>query len=147
LLTELYYCYTEAYKNKQKTQAIETFDEFYFFGELLLNDFQDVDKNLVNEMALFSNLAELDQLKDDFEHLDPEQWQVIQRFFNDIATNRTQLKEAFFSIWNILGKVYTTFKEKLISEGIAYDGMLYRLVVEELQANGASAFCKKNMPL
>lgn len=143
LLTELYYCYTEAYKNTQKTQAIETFDEFYFFGELLLNDFQDVDKNLVNEMALFSNLAELDQLKDDFEHLDPEQWQVIQRFFNDIATNRTQLKEAFFSIWNILGKVYTTFKEKLISEGIAYDGMLYRLVVEELQANGANAFSQK----
>ncbi|MBN2788018.1 MAG: PD-(D/E)XK nuclease family protein [Paludibacteraceae bacterium] len=143
LLTELYYCYTEAYKSKQKEQAIETFDEFYFFGEILLNDFQDVDKNLVNEMALFSNLAELDQLKDDFEHLDAEQWQVIQRFFNDIATNRTQLKEAFFSIWNILGTVYKTFKEKLISEGIAYDGMLYRLVVEELQANGASAFSQQ----
>lgn len=143
LLTELYYCYTEAYKSKQKEQAIETFDEFYFFGEILLNDFQDVDKNLVNEMALFSNLAELDQLKDDFEHLEPEQWQVIQRFFNDIATNRTQLKEAFFSIWNMLGTVYSAFKNKLHSEGIAYDGMLFRLVVEEMQTNGISAFSQE----
>lgn len=140
LLTELYYTYTTVYNRNKQDVAIESFDEFYFFGEILLGDFQDVDKNLVNELALFSNLTELDKLKDDFEHLDEQQWTVIQRFFKDISTNRTQLKEAFFSIWNILGTVYSEFKKKLISEGIAYDGMLFRSVVEELQANGVGAF-------
>jgi len=140
LLTELYYTYTSVYNRNKQDAAIESFDEFYFFGEILLGDFQDVDKNLVNELALFSNLSELDKLKDDFEHLDEAQWTVIQRFFKDISTNRTQLKEAFFSIWNILGTVYSEFKKKLLSEGIAYDGMLFRGVVEEMQANGVSAF-------
>lgn len=140
LLTELYYTYTSVYNRNKLDAAIETFDEFYFFGEILLSDFQDVDKNLVNELALFSNLSELDKLKDDFEHLDEQQWTVIQRFFKDISTNRTQLKEAFFSIWNILGTVYSQFRQKLQAEGLAYDGMLFRAVVEEMQANGVVAF-------
>lgn len=143
LLTELYYTYNAVYNKQNQTASIETFDEFYFFGEILLSDFNDVDKNMVNDLALFSNLEELDHLKDDFEHLDPEQWKIVQRFFKDISTNRTQLKEAFFSIWSILGKVYSDFKKKLLSEDIAYDGMLYRSVIEQIQTEGAAKFTQE----
>lgn len=143
LLTELYKTYIEVYHRNKQEVAIESFDEFYFFGEILLSDFQDVDKNLVNEMALFSNLSELDKLKDDFEHLDEQQWQSIQRFFKDISTNRTQLKEAFFSIWNILGTVYNEFRAKLLAEGLAYDGMLYRLVIDAMQSGKLDAFSQE----
>ncbi len=143
LLTDLYYTYTEVYYRNQKDAAKETFDEFYYFGEILLSDFNDVDKNLVNEMALFSNLSELDQLKDDFEHLDEKQWEVIQRFFKDISNNRTQLKEAFYSIWNILGEVYSQFRTKLKNQGLAYDGMLFREVVDKLQAGDLETFTQQ----
>lgn len=143
LLTELYYTYTSVYHLSLGTPSIETFDEFYFFGEILLNDFNDIDKNLVNERALFSNLSELDKLKDDFEHLDEKQWFAIERFFKDISTNRTQLKEAFFSIWTILGTVYAEFKQKLVSENITYDGMLFRSVIENLRANGTDVYSQK----
>ncbi|MDR3705104.1 MAG: PD-(D/E)XK nuclease family protein [Paludibacteraceae bacterium] len=143
LLTELYYTYTDVYYANKEKAAVESFDEFYFFGEILLGDFNDVDKNMVNELALFSNLLELDNLKDNFEHLDEEQWGVIERFFKDISTNRTQLKEAFFSIWSILGTVYRNFKEKLRGEGIAYDGMAFRAAIENMQANGVECFTQE----
>lgn len=143
LLTDLYYTYTEVYYRNREDAAKESFDEFYYFGEILLSDFNDVDKNLVNELALFTNLSELDQLKDDFEHLDTKQWEVIQRFFKDISNNRTQLKEAFFSIWNILGEVYAQFRKKLTEQGLAYDGMLFREVVEQLEAENLESFTQQ----
>ncbi len=142
LLTELYYCYISIFNKKNDQQAIEQFDEFYAFGEILLSDFQDIDKNLVNEAQLFSNLAELDKLKDDFEHLDKKQWAIIERFFNDITSNRSELKSAFFSIWSNLGAVYRSFKNTLQTAGIAYEGMLFRSVIENLQEKGINCFAQ-----
>jgi hypothetical protein len=130
LTGDLYQSYMEVYNSKTQTPSTETLDEFFFFGEILLNDFDDVDKNLVNARLLFSNLQDLDSLKDDFTHLTENQLEALSRHFHETFTGETSLKTAFWSIWNILSEVYQVFHEKLKAQGAAYPGMLMREVIE-----------------
>ena len=130
LTGDLYQSYLEVYHAKSGVSSPETLDEFFFFGEILLNDFDDIDKNLVNARALFTNLKDLDRMKDDFSHLSEVQWESISRHFGKIFKEDSPLKTAFWSIWNILGDVYQTFREKLKERGMAYQGMLMRDVIE-----------------
>jgi CRISPR/Cas system-associated exonuclease Cas4 (RecB family) len=130
LIGELYETYIKVYNLYAKTPSTETLDEFFFFGEILLNDFDDVDKNLVNAKSLFSNLRDLDELRDDFKHLSEEQIQALIRRFSHAFQGESSLKTAFWNIWNILGEVYFSFKEKLKIKNIAYPGMLMRSVIE-----------------
>jgi CRISPR/Cas system-associated exonuclease Cas4 (RecB family) len=140
LLSLLYQSYTDIFNRKKEIKSVESFDEFYFFGEMLLSDFNDIDKHLVNPQALFSNLAELDKFTDDFKHLEEEQRRIVARFFNDISAKPTFLKDAFYSIWSILGEVYTEYCSRLAKDGIAFQGMLFRSVVEQLQEKGLQGF-------
>jgi hypothetical protein len=130
LIGELYQAYIEVYNSKTQIPSTETLDEFFFFGEILLNDFDDVDKNRVNARLLFSNLQDLDQLKDDFSHLSENQIEALSRHFRETFTGESSLKVAFWSIWNILGEVYQVFREKLKAQNVAYPGMLMREVLE-----------------
>ena len=129
LTGDLYQSYTSIYNTHSEKPLEETLDDFFFFGEILLKDFDDIDKNLVNSKFLFSNLQDLDQLKDDFTHLSENQREALSRFRN-IFIGDSKLKIAFASIWNLLGEVYSSFKENLRSDGIAYPGMLMREVIE-----------------
>ncbi|MDL2222872.1 PD-(D/E)XK nuclease family protein [Bacteroidales bacterium OttesenSCG-928-M11] len=130
LIGELYQAYIKVYNKYASSPSSETLDEFFFFGEVLLNDFNDIDKNLVNPHLLFSNLQDLDQLKDDFSHLSPEQLEALQQRFALSFQGDTPLKNAFWNIWNILGEVYQEFQQRLRNKQIAYSGMLMRSVVE-----------------
>ncbi|MDR0428385.1 MAG: PD-(D/E)XK nuclease family protein [Dysgonamonadaceae bacterium] len=133
LISELYETYQQVYNACSSTPLSETPDEFFFFGEILLNDFDDIDKNLVNPNALFTNLKELDDLKDHFSHLSEEQLQALIRHFKHAFQGESVLKTAFWSIWNMLGEIYFSFKERLTREKTAYTGMLMRSVIEDGQ--------------
>ena len=127
LVCELYKVFRE------ETESQETLDDFYFWGELLISDFDDVDKNLVDAGKLFSNLQDLKNLMDDYEFLDKEQEEAIQQFFQNFSIERrTVLKEKFISLWDKLGTIYHRYRENLAELGIAYEGMLYRNVIEQL---------------
>lgn len=118
---------------REETESQETLDDFYFWGELLISDFDDVDKNLVDADKLFSNLQDLKNLMDDYEFLDKEQEEAIQQFFQNFSIERrTVLKEKFISLWDKLGTIYHRYRENLAELGIAYEGMLYRNVIEQL---------------
>lgn len=121
---------------KEETQSQETLDDFYFWGELLISDFDDVDKNMVDADKLFSNLQDLKNLMDDYEFLDKEQEEAIQQFFQNFSIERrTELKEKFISLWDKLGTIYHHYRENLTELGIAYEGMLYRNVIEQLDTD------------
>lgn len=121
---------------KEETESRETLDDFYFWGELLISDFDDVDKNMVDADKLFSNLQDLKSLMDDYEFLDEEQEEAIRQFFQNFSIERrTELKEKFISLWDKLGIIYHRYREKLAELGIAYEGMLYRNVIEQLDAD------------
>lgn len=116
----------------QYVEKKESFDEFYFWGEILLSDFDDVDKNLVDARMLFSNIRDMGEQIDTFEHLSDEQKEYLTRFFQNFSPEKSsQLKERFIQLWDSLINVYIHFKEKLKEEGLAYEGMLYRDVIEK----------------
>lgn len=130
LVCELYKVFRE------ETESQETLDDFYFWGELLISDFDDVDKNLVDADKLFSNLQALRNLMDDYEFLDQEQEEAIQQFFQNFSIERrTELKEKFVSLWDRLGTIYHRYRENLTELDIAYEGMLYRNVIEQLNTD------------
>lgn len=118
---------------KQETKSEETLDDFYFWGELLISDFDDVDKNLVDADRLFTNLQELKGIMNDFDFIDEEQEKAIQQFFQNFSIEqRTALKEKFISLWDALGPIYRNYKAILAEQEIAYEGMLYRSVTENI---------------
>lgn len=128
LVCELYKVFRE------ETRSEETLDDFYFWGELLISDFDDVDKNLVDADRLFSNLQDLKNIMDDYDFLDSEQEEAIRQFFQNFSIERrTQLKEKFISLWDKLGDIYHHYRHNLAELDIAYEGMMYRYVMEELQ--------------
>ena len=107
----------------------ETLDHFFGWGQLLLADFDDIDKNMADAGQLFRNVRDLHEL-DSIEYLDEEQKRLVMRFFNNFTGDESELKRKFISLWSNLYQVYTDYRQRLRSEGLAYEGMLYRDVVE-----------------
>lgn len=124
----------DLYKVFQKaTGSKETLDDFYFWGEMLIADFDDADKNMADTHALFSNLKDLNELMDNYDFLEEGQKEALSQFFHNFSINQvTELKQRFISMWNVLGDIYTEYKALLESQSIAYEGMLYRQVIEQL---------------
>lgn len=124
----------DLYKVFQKaTGSKETLDDFYFWGEMLIADFDDADKNMADTRALFSNLKDLNELMDNYDFLEEGQKEALSQFFHNFSINQvTELKQRFISMWNVLGDIYAEYKALLESQSIAYEGMLYRQVIEQL---------------
>ena len=121
---------------RRETQSTETLDDFYFWGEMLISDFDDADKNKVDTDKLCSNLQDLRNIMDDYTFIDDEQEEAIRQFFQNFSIERrTALKERFISLWDVLGNIYKGFRESLASQNIAYEGMMYRHVIEHLDVD------------
>ena len=109
----------------------ETIDHFYGWGQLLITDFDDIDKNLVDADKLFANLRDIREM-DDVSYLSEEQRKAIQKFFSNFSdSHNSLLKERFLRLWSRMGDIYHAFNDRLASQGIAYEGALYRQVAED----------------
>lgn len=129
LIFELYKTYKEISERLKKKP--EPFDEFYFWGEMLLNDFDDVDKYLVDAGKLFSNLSDLKRIDTELGGLTEEQIDIIRQFWVNFNSGRpTGQKEIFLELWKILPELYVNFRNSLRNKGLAYEGMIFREVVE-----------------
>lgn len=94
---------------------MEILDDFYFWGEMLISDFDDVDKNKVDIDKLFFNLQDLCNIMDDYIFIDDEQEEVIWQFFQNFFIEwRIVLKEWFIFLWDVLGNIYKGFCEFLV---------------------------------
>ena len=112
------------------TGSDETLDKFYGWGQLLLSDFDDIDKNMADADRVLANLRDIHEL-DDLSYLTDEQRQMLQRFFSNFTEEHpTQLKERFLYLWSRMSDIYHDFHKRLASQGLAYEGMLYRSVIE-----------------
>ena len=124
LVCELHKCFIEA------TGMDETLDHFYGWGQLLLADFDDLDKNMGPADQVFKNLRDLHEL-DDISYLTEEQRQMIKRFFSNFSEDHnSELKQRFLRLWSRIGNIYHLFNERLASQQLCYEGALYRQVVE-----------------
>ena len=81
---------------KKHTQTKETFDEFYFWGEILLTDFNDIDRYLVNAKDLFANVSDIKEIESIFDYLTPEQKKALEQFWGSVVLKD---KKEFFNIY------------------------------------------------
>lgn len=115
------------------THTEEQFDRFYFWGEMLVRDFDEVDKYMVNAPLLFQDLSNQKELDSRFDFLTPEQLEFLREFWGNFDANGVN-KHKFLQLWRQLPEVYVEFKRQLKNEGLAYEGMIHREVAEALTA-------------
>jgi hypothetical protein len=109
----------------------ESFDDFLYWGEMLLNDFDDVDKYLVDAEQLFRNVHDFRSLDDDLAHLSEDQVDAVRRFWtNFMPAEGSEAKQKFQETWKILSGLYASFRGELHEKGRAYEGMMFREVAE-----------------
>ena len=84
----------------------ETLDHFYSWGQLLLSDFDDLDKNMADADKVFANLRDLHEL-DDTSYLTPNQKEILAKFFSNFSENNTVLKERFLRLWSHMADIYS----------------------------------------
>lgn len=114
--------------------SAETFDEFLYWGELLLNDFDDVDKYMADARMLFTNVTDLREIENDFSFLDEDQIAAIRTFWSSFyPKGDSPNQEEFLAVWKILYTLYDELKNALAAEGKGYEGMIFREVVEYLE--------------
>ena len=108
----------------------ETLDHFYGWGQLLLADFDDIDKNMADSQKVFANLSDLHEM-DNIDYLTDEQKALLAKFFSNFSEDQNSiLKERFLKLWNHFNDIYTAYNQQLAEQGLAYEGALYRQVAE-----------------
>lgn len=125
LICDLHKSFTEC------TGIDESLDHFFGWGQLLISDFDDIDKNMADASKVFCNVKDIHEF-DDISYLDDEQKTVLKRFFSNFTANdNTELKKRFMKLWCHLDDIYNNFRARLLKQNIAYEGMLYREVVSD----------------
>jgi len=99
-----------------KTDEDRSFDEFLTWGNMLLSDFDELDRYVLNSKELFRNLADIKEI---------ENWS----FGNE---NLTESQKRFMEFWDRLPAYYTDLNAVLDKEGVCYMGKAYRFVAENL---------------
>lgn len=116
---------------RQHTGSTESFDEFYYWGEIILSDFDDIDKYLANAEKLFSTIADLGEIDRNFSEYDEQELEIIKRFWTNVNNADLSVhKQRFLDLWSKMWLIYSDFKKSLVEANIAYQGMLYRQIAE-----------------
>ncbi len=125
LVCDLHKCYTQC------TGSTESLDRFYSWGELMIADFDDIDKNMARADKVLANVRDLHEM-DDVSYLTPEQKEMIKTFFSNFNDeHNSELKRRFLNMWSRLYDIYSSFNDMLDRQGLAYEGALYRSVAED----------------
>jgi hypothetical protein B2_06150 len=118
----------------RQSGSTETFDEFLYWGEMLLNDFDDIDKYMANARMLFSNVTDLREIENDFDFLSDEQIAAIRSFWSSFyPRGDTPNQQQFLAVWQVLYDLYEEFRATLAAGGKGYEGMIFREVVESME--------------
>ena len=135
LLLELYDCYREL------SPQAEPLDDFLFWGEVMLADFDDIDKYLADARGLLQNVSDFKSLQDGFEYLSENQRLAVEHFLSHFRDGKGMLrvnpegsdvKARFLKLWNLLHPLYQLFRKRLQEKGMAYEGMVYRDLAQKL---------------
>ncbi len=119
------------YKTHLVYKPEDTFDLFHNWGNMILRDYDEMDKYLVEPKRFFSHLGATKEIEET--DIDPD---LALQFWTTINRNKpTELQEQFLMHWEIFEKVYFDFNALLRSENKAYAGMIYREVAEKFVSN------------
>jgi len=137
LVHRLYKSYYEVQRKSfpggEDLSGPESFDQFYFWGDMLVRDFDEVDKYMANAELLFKDLSNQKELDSNFDFLTGEQLEFLKDFWGGFDEKPGKSKDKFLKVWKQLPEVHREFKSHLLKEGLAYEGMLHREVAEKLE--------------
>lgn len=137
LLLELYLLY------KELNPQAEPLDDFVFWGDVMLADFDDIDKYLVNAEDLLQNVSDFKSMQDSLDYLSENQQKAIRHFLSHFRDARGTLtvnqegesvKSRFLKLWNMLYPLYRNFNDRLQENGMAYEGRVYRMLADKLRS-------------
>lgn len=142
LLLMLYQSYVHV--RSQHTDKVESLDAFIPFGLNLLADFNEIDKNLVDVESLFANISDLKKINDQSQFFSQEQIDALRTFWGNFQQNESEnlsFKQEFISLWDDLLAIYTHFTETLLNQNLAYEGLIYRNVINNLIVEDSRLYC------
>lgn len=126
LLLELFKVYMPITNDVDSKNNPLTFDVFFPWGQMLIKDFDEIDKYLVNAEHLYSTLFEIREMEVEY-NLNEELVEIMSRFREVMsAEQKTDLQEKFLKVWSKSFDVYEAFKTILKDKQIAYEGMIYK---------------------
>jgi len=139
LLLTLYGCY------RTVNEKAESLDEFIHWGNVMLADFDNVDKYMVDAKKIFLNVNDYKSIQDTYEYLTETQKKAVMNFishFRDRSGRLTvnmdaadaKVKARFLQVWNLLGPLYALYNDTLSDQGLAYEGKIYRQLAEKVKA-------------
>lgn len=130
-IVKLHHTFNQVYSEKNIS-----FDEFYYTGQILLNDFNDIDSELVDAEKLFINLHDLKEISERFA-FDDEFFNILSSYIHlfekGLSIDKTDEDAAiksYIKIWQGLFKLYKSYRSDLINNNYAYDGLLIRYFIE-----------------
>ena len=118
----------------------EPIEQFLYWGKMMLSDFSEIDNHLIpNVEALFYAVRDLHDIDDRFRYLTDNRRDAIHRFWGEFLTSEAHHPDStmhphFLRTWQLLYPLYTSLRQNLLSDGLAYDGLLHREVIEHLDS-------------
>jgi CRISPR/Cas system-associated exonuclease Cas4 (RecB family) len=127
------------YESEMGSQSSrQSFSDFFFWGEMLLRDFEEIDKYRVEAVQLFTDLSNQKEIDTIFEFLSEEQLTFLKEFWGNFDEHPSKNKTYFLRVWRVLASVYNQFKQSLTDDGLAYLGMVHREVADGLGKSEAT---------
>ncbi|KAB8155739.1 PD-(D/E)XK nuclease family protein [Kordia sp. TARA_039_SRF] len=114
--TELLFEFYSIYKELTPKDAQEPFDSFSKWAQILLQDFNEIDRYLINHKEIFNYLSAIQRI---------QQWSPDKEP-SDLMNN-------YLKFWDKLEHYYDALTEKITQKGIAYQGLVYREAVDSLE--------------
>ena len=124
--TELLFSFYQVYKDLTPEPQQETFDQFSKWGQLLIQDFNEIDRYLIDPDHIFDYLTSIKEIN---------HW--------SLGEDQTSYIKNYLAFWNRLKIYYNKFKEALILNKKGYQGLVYRQAASSLEPYIAS-FPDKN---
>ena len=116
---------------KEVSESVESFDDFLFWGETIISDFNDVDKFAADAKKLFANVKDLKEIESDYSFLSPSQLEAVRSFWAGfLPEGESEKKGRFTALWSVLYPLYEKLRDELLADGCGYEGMIYRYVAE-----------------
>lgn len=136
---------------KELSADIPNLDQFLYWGDMVISDFNDIDRYMVNAKEIFANVKNYKELNANY--LTKEQLEVIRDFWGDVRgkdfktdslwnkqSEDSDAKKNFLKLWAILYPLYNRFRQVLAENGLAYSGMAYRMAVDCIERRNIDEF-------
>ncbi len=113
---ELLFEFYEVYLSVTEKPNQQSFELFANWAKTLLQDFNEIDRYLLDPSHVLSYLKDIEDIK---------KWGIE-------VENKTQLLEKYIDFWKLLPNYYQSLYNHLLNKGIGYQGLIYREAVNNL---------------